>query len=151
MKKKAMADSVIFNRLLDGKLSFVLLQGYDLFVTPMQYAELQATPDSSRRADLMAVFAQGAPQEHDIETAVWGVTPWGERPFGGTASLLEPIFTAMQARRKRKSNHADDVIAEAAILNSCVLLSDDQDLLAVVPQFGGQVMNPLSAQHLTAP
>ncbi|HET9236159.1 MAG TPA: hypothetical protein VFO10_02840 [Oligoflexus sp.] len=86
-------------------------------------------------------------KEHDIETAVWGLTPWGEGPFGATAGLWEPIFNAMQGRRKRKSNHTDAVIAEAAILNGCILLTGDQDLLVVVPLFGGQVMNPLVAKQ----
>jgi predicted nucleic acid-binding protein len=75
---------------------------------------------------------------------LYGVSRPGEK------DLWEPIFNALQARRrnekqrkrKRDSDCADAVIAETAILNDCVLLTDDQDLFAVMPTLGGQVMNP---------
>lgn len=96
-----MLDTNVFNHVLDGKVDVSALAGKDLVATHIQRDELTNTKDQVRRAALLEVFNELTPDQAvtssavaDIsvadgaaasvggvvpsETAIWGVSRWGQ-------------------------------------------------------------------------
>lgn len=77
------------------------------------------------------------------ESAVWGVSKWGEAKWTAPDALLDKILAALNARNKRKKNNVQDVlIAETALLNQLALVTADADLAEVMKMFGCTVVTP---------
>jgi hypothetical protein len=77
------------------------------------------------------------------ESAVWGVSKWGEAKWTAPDTLLDKMLAALNARNKGKKNNVQDVlIAETALLNQFALVTADADLAEVMKMFGGTVVTP---------
>ena len=68
-----MFDTNIFNCILDGSTDIVPLEGKEYFVTHVQYDEIQATRNVTRRSQLESVFSVVSQQEIPTESFVLDV------------------------------------------------------------------------------
>ena len=142
--KAVMLDTVIFNRVLDGVLSVTTLGQCRLMATHVQHAELSETPEPGRRDELLKTFEVVSAEVGPVETAVWDVVGWDQAKWSAEDGMFEHLFAAVQeedrkrGKRKRRINQIRDaLIAETAIKNDLLLLTDDVGLLAVMRTFGG--------------
>jgi predicted nucleic acid-binding protein len=134
-------DTMVFNRLIDGRLSLAALERHEVFATHVQTDELMATPDEGRRTMLLASFAEVAPRSLPTASAVWGASLYGQAKWGDGKALFEPMLKALNAKNGAKPNNQRDVlIAETAIENGCCLATDDVDLADVTLSHGGAVL-----------
>lgn len=165
-----MFDTVVFNRILDGILPFDTLSGcVTAYATHIQRDELNSTKDLARRAGLAQVFSEVIAGRLPTSSAVLGVSRLGEARLSGnrvlpTASAVYGVSTFGEARycaaenlystlrgrldslnRSKPNNTQDALIAETAIVEGHVLVTDDAHLATVTKECGGQA---LSVQEL---
>lgn len=140
-----MLDTNIFNDVLDGTISISILKelGGELFTTHIQLYELTATTDPQRRKELLELFHKVVPKELPTESSVWTITRPGNAKWTTSDSLYAPIVRLLAVGQKRwnarkhESNMRDALIAETAIRNNLVLLTNDAKLLRAVEELGG--------------
>jgi predicted nucleic acid-binding protein len=149
-----MLDTNVFNHVLDGRMDVNALQAGNLYVTHIQNDEIANTRDPVRRDQLQAIVtrvlstspAPAAGREPGVmptESAVWGVSKWGEAKWTAPDALLDKMLAALNSRNKGKKNNVQDVlIAETALLNQLALVTADADLAEVMKMFGGTVVTP---------
>lgn len=131
-----MLDTNIFNRVLDGRFDLSTLPGHDYRATPVQYEELKACQDQARRASLLEVFQQIAPE---IEPAAFALDVAGAGLDEGVFRERETasaVLSDLDATRKKDNNAADSVIAEAALYGGHVLVTADRRLGEVATRHG---------------
>ena len=145
---KYMLDTVIFNRLLDGdiEIEHFPADGY-LVATDLQRLEIENTKDSQRKNSLLSLFGRVT---HGLESnsPVWGAMTWGRMQW--PSSSADNILSRLQAqrsnsryrKRKLQSDTMDSLIADAALLNGCRLLTCDSDLADIINQIapGGALL-----------
>lgn len=147
-----MLDTTVFNSLLDGKASLASFAGSRLLVIGVQADELRATPDTKRRAELLARFEEIDPDilpassfAFDIEGAGFDQAYWND----GTGNFQKMLarLQELDAKKKRKKKDVrnqlrDILIAETAIKNAATLVTSDGNLQTVVLEFGGRAIAP---------
>jgi hypothetical protein len=91
---------------------------------------------------LLTIFNEVPTTSVATESAVWGVSKWGGSKWGTLEdNLFERLLLALNRRNNSKENNSRDVlIAETAIRNHYILVSDDTDLSVIVREHGGQVL-----------
>jgi predicted nucleic acid-binding protein len=149
-----MLDTNVFNDALDGKISPTALTGHRLLVIGVQAAELNATRNSERRANLQAVFEEISPSNEraasfalDIEGAGLNEADWNDR--SGNFQWMFARLDELDSQKKKNRNRGDlnkmrDIlIAETAIKNHAVLVTRDCNLRQVVYEFGGRAIERL--------
>jgi predicted nuclease of predicted toxin-antitoxin system len=73
---------------------------------------------------------------------MWDVSEWGEAKWGKEDGLFEAMLVSLNKRNGSKKNNGKDVlIAETAIGNGHVLVTDDCDLANVVREFDGKTIS----------
>ncbi len=154
-----MLDTNIFNHLLDGKIPLEKIRNLNgpIYYTHVQHDEILSTKDNFRRDALLEIFTKvlktDIPTESTVigvsrigkskipghklgtETAVWDVSRWGEAKWG-TYGLYESIKIALKTNKM--SNIRDALIAETAIANKLILVTNDRNLMNVVNKLGGK-------------
>lgn len=136
---KYMFDTNIYNRLLDGYVDIAILREKACYATHIQLDEIQATRDSERRSQLTGVFSEIQTRQIPTESTVWDISRWDMAKFGDGEKYGQ-ILLKLDARNKKKANNVQDaLIAETALLNGLVLVTEDKDLAAVVTELGGIV------------
>jgi hypothetical protein len=138
-----MLDTNVFNKIRETQIPLALFVGHRLLVIGVQADELRATPDAGERASLLAVFNDIAPTSlpassfaFDIEGADWGQAHWND----GSGNFDRMLVRLQELDRKKKplKNQLRDIlIAETAIKNEAILISNDCNLRKVVSEFGG--------------
>ena len=137
-----MLDTNVFNHVLEGKIDFKVLNGRDLIATHVQHDEITQTKDEGRRTALLAVFRHTPAEQVATESAVFGVSRWGQAKWGSDDGLFGKMRADLDVLNKRKGNNPQDIlIAETALRNGWVLVTSDADLFAVVTKHGGACMN----------
>lgn len=160
-----MFDTMVFNRILDAQFDIGALRGKaNFYATHIQYDELKNTTDPKRRDDLLLVFndvtERKAPTESFVlnvsrlneaklgsgniistESAVWGVSKFGQAKWGEENGLYSAIKTALDVCEKKPNNIQDALIAETAIKNQLLLVTDDECLWKVFKKFGWKYIN----------
>jgi len=151
--KKYILDTNVFNQVLDGEIDVKRFQGNKLFATHVQFDELQETPDSVRREKLVSVFTWIGPKQIPTESAVWGVSKWGEVKWSDGVKFFETILARLKEldirskkTKKPKNQSRDILIAVTAIKQKLVLITNDKNLTIVTQEFGGQVEDFRDAQ-----
>jgi predicted nucleic acid-binding protein len=152
MNTSYMLDTNVFNRALDGNLSITPLPQTHLLVTGIQVAELGATLNQKRRADLLAVFKQVNPTKtlassfaFDIDGAGFDEACWND----GTGRYQKMLDRLRQLDRKEKGANQirDALIGETAIKNGATLVTCDRNLRQLVKEFGGSAVDDLHFQQ----
>ncbi len=137
-----MFDTVIFNSILDSDIDIALLNGRECFATHIQYDEILATPDATRRSQLEEVFSL-IPQLTQLptESFVIGVSRLGESRLSD-GILYSKMRSRLNEVNKRKRNNLQDIlIAETAMKTNITLVTHDKDLFAIITEFGGAACN----------
>ena len=161
-----MFDTVVFNRILDGAIDISALRGKGQFyATHIQRDEIGKTPNLQRRQALVGVFNRVTERKAatesfvlDVsrldeaklsgdnvvptESAVWDVSVWDQAKWGDENGLYSSVKAELDALNKNKANNVQDaLIAETAIKNRFVLVTDDSDLRTVSTKFGGKCVD----------
>lgn len=150
-----MLDTNVFNRVLDGKVSLGGLEGKALVATHIQRDELDRCSDETRRSQLLHIFVAvinalsadpSSPADPGgfvpTESAAWDVSRWDQAKWGAEDELFGALRADLDARNKGKPNNVEDIlIAETAMRNGWVLVTDDRDLVATVTKHGGACAN----------
>ena len=133
-------DTNIFNQLVDARISIAELPNDGPFLaTYLQIQELGNTKSQDRREVLLSKFQEVNPQTVPVETSVWGITPYGEGQYGGDSDIFNSLLAEHNAKSNaKKSNLADVLIAEVAIVNGHTLITADQDLADLMESSGGK-------------
>ena len=141
-----MLDTTFFNRVLDGQILPESYLGLSLLVTGVQADELRATPNTIRRADLLAVYKETSPTSllassfsFGIEGAGFGQAYWNDGS-GNFEKMLARLQQLDPKNKKRPGQLRDILIAETAIKNGATLVSGDSNLRQVVSEFGGHAI-----------
>jgi hypothetical protein len=131
---------MIINRILDHNLDLQDFKRPDkyIFTTHVQRDEILNTPDATRCDELLSIF-QELDNSIPTESALWGKSNWGESKWAKD-NLVERILEELNKKDKRKSNPQDALIADTAIKNNCILVTEDGPLYDVVKEvFKGSV------------
>jgi predicted nucleic acid-binding protein len=145
-----MLDTNVFNDALAGKISSAVFAGRRLLVTGVQAAELRATKNTTRQADLLVTFEDVKPTvlaassfALDIEGAGWDQAEWNDGS-GNFEKMRDRLrWLDKESRKKNRdplNQERDILIAETAIKNHATLVSGDENLRQVVSEFGGHAI-----------
>ena len=133
-------DTNVFNDLLDRKIDIsVLPREHGFVATGVQMAEIKATPDPERRLKLLSLFETVAQEHRFTESFVWGVqgSGWGESKWSNDGGQrLKSLKQDLDARKRRKNNMQDALIAEVAHVNGYSLVTADSNLRKVAFENG---------------
>ena len=143
-RKKCMFDTVIFNRIVEHKVSVELLaECVNVYVTHVQHDEINATSCPEKKAELNQVIVDLAPKERPTESAVFDVSEWDNASFPEDDGLCEQIEAALDKceRKRKKDNIQDALIAETAIKNNFTLVTEDKCLKEEASKFGAECMS----------
>ena len=142
-----MLDTNVFNAVLDGKL-LPTFPGRVL-VTAVQLGELNATRIPERKAALLDTFEEVNPKSlkassfaFDIEGAGFDQAYWNDGT-GRFEKMLERLRQLDKEKNKKDdpANQTRDIlIAETALKNDAVLVSNDSNLRQVIVEFGGRAL-----------
>ncbi len=136
-----MFDTNIFNEILDQKIDVTSINNASFHVTHIQLNEIQATKREERRNQLLQMFHDVDKATIGTESAVWDVSEWDNTKCGSEKGLYQPIVKRLGELNKKKKNNAQDaLIAETAIVNNQILVTNDTDLQKVTSEFGGKVI-----------
>ena len=144
-----MFDTNIFGKILKMKTPEALLNGgRQYFVTHIQQDELEGTP-KRLRDQLLSVFQIIPQQPIPTETAIFDVSRFGMAKFGDGDLYTTILQQLDRAKPMEHSNNIKDaIIAETAIKNQIVLVTNDKTLANTVQKLGGQVMSFESTQGI---
>ena len=142
MKPTYMLDTTVFNYILRDDVDLSSLPENAMFlVTHVQLNEIQDTPNDEKRQRLLRVFAEVPSKRVPTESAMWDVSEWGEAKWSKEDGLFEAMLASLNKRNGSKKNNGKDVlIAETAIRDGHVLVTDDSDLANVVREFNGKTI-----------
>jgi hypothetical protein len=163
-----MFDTNVFNRVLDGVVSLNALIGrVNGHATHVQRDEIGRTKDPARRQALEAVFASvtgtavptasfildasrlneasfGGSRVVPTSSAVWGVSKWDEAKWTANDNLYVPMKAELDTLNGGKKNNVEDaLIAETAVKDGYILVTDDRDLSAVTKKYRGECLTVL--------
>ena len=136
-----MFDTTVFNHILDHGIDISVFRGKARFyATHVQYDEIKNTEDPKRREELLEVFNDVIERKVSTGSAVWDVSNWDQAKWSDEENgLYSDIKTKLdKLNKKKKNNMQDALIAETAIKNHFVLVTDDKDLREVTKIFGGK-------------
>ena len=135
-----MLDTVIFNRVQDGALPFAVLSEMRVYSTHIQRDELESVRNESRRTALLATFAAVDAVQTSTRTAIWGDTPWGESSWSADDGEYEWLLARLRELdgKDRGLNQSRDArIAETALKEGLILVTDDKNLARTFQERGG--------------
>ncbi len=129
-----MFDTTVFNNILDKKIDIERFpKKFNYFITHVQHDELDKTTDTKRKNKLFQIFQHINKNEIPTESAVFGISIFGEAKFGD-GKILEEL-------RKDNLKHTEDaLIGETAIKNGLILITNDETLLNRVRKLKGQAI-----------
>ena len=145
-----MFDTVAFSFALDTDKAVELLTRYaqnhgPIFATHTQWDELNNTCDPERRSQLICTFqsllpskdGSSSPGRIPTESSVWDVSAWDQAKWGSGDGLYEAILKDLNQYKNKKNNIQDALIAETAIRNKLVVVTDDFNLEKTIRRNGG--------------
>lgn len=145
MALKCMFDTVVFNRIRDGKLILSSLNAnIEVYATHIQRDELNNTPDPIRREALLQTFREAISPTGVVPTssAVFDVSRYDECRYSGPESLYSALRAELDVLNRKKANNVQDaLIADTAISEGYVLVTEDGDLAKVTRNHGGDCLS----------
>ena len=163
---ECMFDTNVFNRILDGVISVDALSGrVNAHATHVQRDEIAKTKNDTRRNALQTVFSSvtdrtvptaslvlgvsrvgearlGGGHVVPTSSAVWDVSTFGQAKWTANDNLYSPIKADLDALNGGKGNNIQDaLIAETAIKDGYILVTEDRDLAVVTKKYRGQCVS----------
>jgi len=136
---KYILDTVIFNRLVEGRLSVEDLPSDGTFVaTHIQKDELSRTGKTEKREQLLSKFSEFIPTLEPTASLVFDVSRWDQARWSD-GKLFQELKTALDTLKKKPNNVQDALIAEVAIVDRCTLVTCDKNLAQVARAHGAEV------------
>jgi len=136
-----MFDTNIFGHMLDNK---ILVENFpenlNFFITHIQLYELKKTRDQNRRNMLLTIFNKIDQENIPTESTVLGVSKLGYSKLSRKNNIYEKIKSYLDEKLLKQNNKQDALIAETAIKNGLILVTDDSDLLEVTQKYNGEVI-----------
>lgn len=136
--QRFMLDTNIFNRILDGQIDFQASNNVTLYVTHIQFDEINNTKDTVRKNGLLAVFKDVEQEKIPTESSLWGISKWDECKWDKENSLRDAIKTKLDKRKKKENNSQDSLIAITAIRRHLILVTNDRNLRETVNELSGK-------------
>lgn len=145
-------DTNIFNRLVDNLASIDIFDGWPLYATHIQLAELKNTKNkegNSRRENLLTKFAAVGPEILPTRSFAIGVSAIGQAGISDGKIYGKVLFAvetndAKHGKRKRKGSAnqiRDALIGEVAIESRLLLITEDEGLREAVRDLGGSALS----------
>lgn len=134
-----MFDTNIFNKISDSQIDIDLFREFPLYITHVQRGELNKTLDTERRKKLMEIFKIIPSKRISTESTVFGISVFGECKFSDD-SLYGKIKAELDKQKKEPNNMQDSLIAETAIKNNLILVTDDKCLRKIVRGLKGNAI-----------
>jgi rRNA-processing protein FCF1 len=149
-------------------VSILKIKG-DCYVTHIQLDELAATRDENLKNKLLKIFEQVVTSEVLTESMVWDVSKWNKGKWSGdhvptesfvlgvsrlnqsklgNGGIYDQIKDELETLRSKKNNIQDSLIAETAMKNGYILVTDDKNLLTVINKIGGAAVTLQDFQKL---
>jgi predicted nucleic acid-binding protein len=142
-----MLDTNFFNRVVAGEIAVDLIARYAVFATHVQRDELGRTRDDAKRAQLLAAFDAVGPGMKPTSTAVFDDSKWDECQWSADDGVYEAMLARLEALDRasdkpwKEFNQSRDIrIAETAIKNGLMLVTNDANLATVMLEFGGNTI-----------
>jgi predicted nucleic acid-binding protein len=141
-----MLDTNIFNAVLDGRVSIASIAHHRLLTTGVQAGELRATKDPSRRAGLLGISKQVNVSSLPTSTFAFDIdgAGAGEAHWNDGSGRFEKMLARLNEFERKKDElnpQRDILIAETALKNGAILVSDDRRLRKVFAEFGGNALS----------
>lgn len=134
---KYIFDTMIFNKILDRAINIdSILENSKVYVTHIQWDELNNTKNVERKNELVKVFKIVNPENIPTESAVYGVSRWDQAKWPKENNIYEKIKFELDRIKKDKNNIKDSLIAETAAKNQLILVTDDANLSKAAKIFG---------------
>jgi|GEM_PF-838041 len=139
--KKIMMDTNIFNKIAEGILDVELLEkaktkGYIFYITHIQSDEISSCKEEEKRKKLVLFMAKISPKLINTESLVWGKSRWGFSKWG-----KGELFEKLKEGSDNPKRYNDYIIAETAIKNDFVLLTEDDKLRSEIHRFCGRAIS----------
>ena len=128
-----MLDTNVYNKLLDNEICINGLKG-EFFTTHIPKDELNDTQKEERRKQLEAKFKEISHRELPTESLVWGTSKWGKAKFSDGKFYKKLLNLLERAKPKDRGNIKDALIAETAVKNSFILVTNDVALQEAVKE-----------------
>lgn len=136
-----MFDTNIFNKILDGRIDASKFKKKACKATHIQFDEIRVTKNENRRVQLIGVFSEIITMQLPTESFVLGVSRLGMAKVSD-GDLYNKLLVRLNSLNNSKLNNTQDVlIAETAINNNFILVTDDRNLAQVMTECGGKVCN----------
>jgi rRNA-processing protein FCF1 len=134
-----MFDTNIFNHVLDGRIDIGSFnKRHHYYTTHIQDDEVCATKDPLRRANLKALFENTT--HVTTESAVVGISRI-DRSKISDGDLYKRLLGELNRLERKDNNPKDALIAETAIKNGHILVSDDHNLREATMKMGGRAIS----------
>ena len=140
---RLMLDTNVFNDIVKNNLSIDLLQKHEVFGTHIQLDEIGRTKDEALRLKLNDVFLALVEAKIATSSLVWDVSRWDESSWSDGKKFNQMLrrlteLDKNKAINSKTPNQINDVlIAETAINNDLILVTNDANLTHVTREFGG--------------
>lgn len=136
--KKIMVDSNVFDDFISGKLKRDDMEkarqkGYTFYITHIQMDEVNDCPDSERRKGLNLFIVAAGVLIIPTESFVVGISRVGFSKVGDGQ-----IINKLKAQGEGSRRLHDPLIAETALKNDYILLTNDENLRKKVHKQGGR-------------
>ena len=134
--EKYIFDSNVFDDIVEGKLKFESILMYKekvdlkIYLTHIQNDEIQSCSDEEKRKKLSLFMLKIGPLIIPTESAVYGVSRFGEAKFGAG-------YMYQEIKEKNVKHIEDALIGETAIRNNLILVTNDKRLKSKVEGLGG--------------
>ena len=133
-----MFDTNCFYQIANGEIEILNLDDNEYFVTPIQKRELQEKEvnkkfSKDRKERLLSTFNTIDKRDKNLETGLLGHSEAGQLPMKlGTTGWYEKFRKDLDKFKKETNNIDDALIAEVAITNEIILVTNDKKLIDVV-------------------
>ena len=136
---KYVVDTSIINKLVDGKIALSELPiDVEFIASHIQIDELNKTKDSNRRVQLLTLFRELDTEVVQTESFYLDTSLLSQATMSD-AITFQSIKDALDAKKRKKNNVNDALIAEVAIKHGITLLTTDKNLRLVTESLGGKV------------
>jgi hypothetical protein len=147
---KFIFDTKVFGKILKMNAPSDLLIGKHLyFATHIQKDELEALTNEKRRSQLMGIFHFVPQKLISTESAVFDVSRFDMAKYGD-GIVYTHVYEELNKRKPKESenNSNDALIAETAMKNGFLLVTEDKALKEVVTETGGLAIDFSSYEHI---
>jgi predicted nucleic acid-binding protein len=140
---KLMLDTNVFNNIVKNNLSIDLFKKHEVFGTHVQLDEINRTKDEVIRLQLSSLFLTLTDTKIATSSLIWDVSRWDESSwsdgikFNQMHQRLVELDKNKAVNSKTPNQIGDVLIAETAINNDLVLVTNDANLTQLTREFGG--------------